>query len=83
MFIDSLDFAKITVDEMEELKADNPDISFMTIKQVTKDGKFRGSQEYAHNCDIIVEIIDGVAHQKGRYSPASEMSVFDKPEVIE
>jgi predicted ATP-dependent serine protease len=83
VFIDSLDFAKITVDEMEDLKSDNPEISFVTIKQVTKDGKFRGSQEYAHNCDIIVEIIDGVAHQKGRYSPASEMSVFDKPETNE
>ena len=83
VFIDSLDFAKITVEEMEELKADNPTISFVTVKQVTKDGKFRGSQEYAHNCDIIVEIIDGIAHQKGRYSPISEMEVFNKAEEVE
>ena len=68
VFIDSLDFAKITVEEMEQLKRDNPAVSFVTIKQVTKDGKFRGSQEYAHNCDIIIEIIDGIANQKGRYN---------------
>ena len=83
VFIDSLDFAKITVEEMEELKANNPTTSFVTVKQVTKDGKFRGSQEYAHNCDIIVEIIDGIAHQKGRYSPISEMEVFNKQEETE
>lgn len=83
VFIDSLDFAKISVEEMEELKALNPKTSFVTVKQVTKDGKFRGSQEYAHNCDIIIEIIDGVAHQKGRYNPQSEMPVFEKDEEIE
>ena len=80
VFIDSLDFAKITVEEMEELKAENPETSFVTIKQVTKDGKFRGSQEYAHNCDIIIEIIDGVANQKGRYNPEAQMLVFEKEE---
>lgn len=83
VFIDSLDFAKITVDEMEDLKLENPSISFVTIKQVTKDGKFRGSQEYAHNCDIIIQIIDGVAHQKGRYNPAAEMEVFTKEEEFQ
>ena len=80
VFIDSLDFAKISVEEMEELKAENPNTSFITIKQVTKDGKFRGSQEYAHNCDIIVEIVDGVANQKGRYNPEAQMLVFEKDE---
>jgi len=83
VFIDSLDFANITVDEMEELKELNPTTSFVTVKQVTKDGKFRGSQEYAHNCDIIVEIIDGIAYQKGRYNPQSEMEVFTKEEEVE
>lgn len=81
VFIDSLDFAKISVEEMEELKALNPNTSFITVKQVTKDGKFRGSQEYAHNCDVIVEIIDGIANQKGRYNPAAQMEVFTKEEV--
>ena len=82
VFIDSLDFAKITVDEMEELKQLNKNISFVTIKQVTKDGKFRGSQEYAHNCDIIISIDDGIASQKGRYNPAAEMEVFTKPQEV-
>jgi len=83
VFIDSLDFAKITVEEMEELKKLNPKTSFVTVKQVTKDGKFRGSQEYAHNCDIIVSIEDGIATQKGRYNPEAQMEVFTKEEEIE
>ena len=60
-----------------------PISSFVTIKQVTKDGKFRGSKEYAHNCDIIIEIIDGVANQKGRYNPEAQMLVFEKEEIEE
>lgn len=83
VFIDSLDFAKITVEEMEELKKLNPKTSFVTVKQVTKDGKFRGSQEYAHNCDIIVSIENGIANQKGRYNPEAQMEVFTKDEEIE
>ena len=83
VFIDSLDFAKITVEEMEELKKLNPKTSFITVKQVTKDGKFRGSQEYAHNCDIIVSIENGIANQKGRYNPEAQMEVFTKEEEIE
>jgi predicted ATP-dependent serine protease len=83
VFIDSLDFAKITVEEMEELKKLYPETSFVTVKQVTKDGKFRGSQEYAHNCDIIVEIENGIATQKGRYNPQSQMAVFEKDEENE
>jgi len=76
VFIDSLDYAKITVEEVEELKRENPDVSFITVKQVTKDGKFRGSQEFAHNCDILVEIEKGIATQRGRFNPESEMQVF-------
>jgi len=68
---------------MEELKTLNPKTSFVTVKQVTKDGKFRGSQEYAHNCDIIVSIEDGIATQKGRYNPQAQMEVFAKEEEIE
>jgi hypothetical protein len=80
VFIDSLNFAKITVEQLEMLKTDYPAISFITIMQSTKGGNFRGSQEFAHNCDVIVTIQNGIATQKGRFQAQSSCYVFDEPE---
>ena len=56
-------------------------MALITVQQATKDGKFRGSQQYAHNCDIIIEVIQGVAHHTGRFAAPSEMAIFTAPEV--
>ena len=55
-------------------------MALITVQQATKDGKFRGSQQFAHNCDIIIEVIQGVAHSTGRFAPPSEMAIFVAPE---
>lgn len=81
VFIDSVNFIKITPEQIEELKAENPQTAFVTVQQATKGGQFRGSQEYAHNCDIIIEVITGTAHQQGRYQVHSEMPIFEGPEA--
>ena len=80
VFIDSVNFIKVTPEQIEALKASNPGTAFVTIQQATKGGQFRGSQEYAHNCDMIVEVINGVAHHTGRYNGHTEMSIFEGPE---
>ena len=80
VFIDSVNFIKITPEQIEELKAENTGTAFVTVQQATKGGQFRGSQEYAHNCDIIIEVIAGTAHQQGRYQVHSEMPIFEGPE---
>ena len=78
--IDSVNYIRIEPEEIEELKANNPRMALITVQQATKDGKFRGSQQYAHNCDIIIEVIQGVAHSTGRFAPPSEMAIFVAPE---
>ena len=78
--IDSVNYIRIEPEEIEQLKADNPRMALITVQQATKDGKFRGSQQYAHNCDIIIEVIQGVAHSTGRFAPPSEMAIFVAPE---
>ena len=80
VFIDSVNYAALVVEDVERLKDENPGTSFITIQQATKGGQFRGSQEYAHNCDMIVEVISGVAYQQGRFQAASEYIIFDGPE---
>jgi hypothetical protein len=78
VFIDSLDNAGLTAHHLKELRQLCPAKAFITISQVTKDGKFRGSNELAHDCDIVIEIVNGTATtRKNRYKQkGAEMGVF-------
>jgi predicted ATP-dependent serine protease len=80
VFIDSVNFIKITPEEIEDLKAANKKTAFITIQQATKSGNFRGSQEFAHNCDMVIRVEAGQASHQGRFQEPTEMAVFDKPE---
>jgi len=80
VFIDSVNFIKITPEDVEDLKAQNRGTAFITIQQATKNGNFRGSQEFAHNCDMVIRVESGQASHQGRFQEPSEMEVFDKPE---
>lgn len=80
VFIDSVNFIKITPEDVEDLKAQNRQTAFITIQQATKNGNFRGSQEFAHNCDMVIRVEAGVASHQGRFQEPTEMAVFDKPE---
>ena len=78
VFLDSVNFMKITPEQMREIKQENPETAFITIQQATKDGKFRGSQEYAHDADIIINVANGIATQQGRFCEPSMIRVFKK-----
>ena len=70
---------------MEEIKTMFPNTTFITIFQATKHGDFRGSQQYAHNADMIIRIEDGKAiNQKNRFAPPGlEFDVFpDAPKPV-
>ena len=75
--IDSINFIRMEVEQLEDLKKENPTVSIIAIMQATKNGQFRGSQEFMHNCDIIVKVDSGVAYHTGRFAETSEMNVFD------
>lgn len=80
VFIDSVNYIRIAPEDVEVIKEENPETAFITIQQATKDGKFRGSQQFAHNCDIIIQVEAGVAYHQGRFQEGTEMPVFDSPE---
>jgi len=79
VFIDSVNFIKITPEDVEDIKAENPATAFITIQQATKSGQFRGSQEFAHNCDVVIRVDNGIAYQQGRFAEHTEMAIFDGP----
>lgn len=78
VFIDSVNYAGIEVSELEELKTIYPQCAFITIFQSNKQGEMRGSQEYAHNCDIVIVVEDGIAYQQGRFNPGSQLEIFNR-----
>jgi hypothetical protein len=79
VFIDSINNADIDSEYLKLLRTENPNKAFIVIVQATKAGNFKGDQSLTHDCDIVIEVRDGIAYQKGRFSPVSEIKIFDEP----
>ncbi|MBO7225623.1 MAG: AAA family ATPase [Bacteroidales bacterium] len=73
VFIDSINSLGL---EAEDLRKMNKDKSYVYIFQSTKDGNFRGSQEFEHDVDtsILVENMIAVA-RKNRFGGKESVSV--------
>lgn len=78
VFIDSLNIPGITPEQLEELKKENSNKAFISILQSTKNGSFKGGQEFAHNADVVISVADGIASQIGRFNGASQMNIFPR-----
>ncbi len=77
IFIDSVTSLKLSPDDLKKLEEKYPGKSFIYVHQVTKAGKARGTNEYLHNVDIIIELPErGKAIQYGRYNQGGEIDVF-------
>lgn len=80
VFLDSVNKLNLSSEELEELKSENPAISFIFIFQTTKEGNFRGTNQFQHDVDVIIEIPEkGKAVQFGRFNQGGEINVFDEP----
>jgi len=80
--IDSVNFAKVTAEQVEQLKHEYPNTLFITIHQATKQGQARGSQEYIHNADTIIRVHNGVATSVGRFNEGGTYVVFERKAPI-
>lgn len=78
-FIDSINMLSDAKPEvLEKLRNDFPDVLFAIIMQSTKDGKFKGSNEYAHNSDINIHVDQGIASTiKNRFNELREYQIFE------
>lgn len=76
--LDSVTRLKLLPEQLRALKAANPGKSFIHVYQVTKAGKFRGSNEAQHDVDIVIDVPEkGRARQYGRFNQGGEMSIFE------
>lgn len=78
VFLDSVNKLGLTPQELTKLKMDNPGVSFIYVFQSTKEGKFRGTNEFQHDVDVVIEVPEkGIAIQNGRFNQGGEMRIFD------
>ncbi|PBQ34900.1 hypothetical protein CNR22_13545 [Sphingobacteriaceae bacterium] len=81
VFLDSVTSLKLAPDQLKRLEEKYPNISFVYVFQVTKAGSARGTNEYMHNVDVVIEIPEkGKAIQFGRFNQGGKMDIFS-PEL--
>ena len=77
VFIDSVSKAGMTIEQLVRLHKQFPRTAFVFIFHSTKDGNFRGGQQFAHEVDCIIDVADGVAKGNGRFGVGGEINVFN------
>jgi len=68
IFIDSINDMKISPEELQQLRNKNKKSGFVGVLQATKGGNFKGSNDFAHDCDIKIRFENYVPiMEKNRY----------------
>ena len=76
VFIDSVSKAGLTADDLARLHKQNPKTAFIYIFHTTKEGNFRGRQDFAHDVDVIIEVVNGEAKAHGRFGMGGQIQIF-------
>ena len=75
VFIDSVSRAGMELEDLVKLKNRYPRTSFVFIFHATKDGKFRGGNELAHEVDVIIEVENKMATASGRFNAGGQVKL--------
>ncbi len=79
IFFDSVNKLGLSTSDLEALKRNNPGKSFIYVFQTTKEGNFRGANEFQHDVDVVIQVPEkGLAVQNGRFNQGGEMRIFDE-----
>jgi hypothetical protein len=79
IILDSVNKLGLGPADLDVLRKSYPSKSFIFVFQTTKDGNFRGKNEFQHDVDVVIEVpAKGKAVQFGRYNQGGEMDIFDK-----
>lgn len=64
VIIDSATHMRYGHEVLERMRKATPGTSYLVVLQSVKDGDFKGDNQWAHNCDIMININDGKAQVK-------------------
>ncbi len=76
VFIDSVSKAGLTSDDLTLLRKQNPKTAFIYIFHTTKEGNFRGKQDFAHDVDVIINVENGMAKANGRFGIGGSINIL-------
>ncbi|MFT3843672.1 MAG: hypothetical protein QM725_01365 [Lacibacter sp.] len=77
IFLDSVNKLQLKPEDLNKLKQQYPDKSFIYIFQSTKNGNFRGENSFQHDVDVVIEVPEkGKAVQFGRFNQGGEIDIF-------
>lgn len=79
VFIDSVNTFRYLPEDVKALRNLYPNTIFISIFQVTKEGKYKGSQEYEHDVDVVIRAENGTVSTvgcKNRFGAGGEINVF-------
>ena len=77
VFLDSVTKLSLSPEDLDELRTSYPKVSFIFIFQTTKNGNFRGRNDFQHDVDVVIEVPEkGIAVQNGRFNQGAEMEIF-------
>lgn len=74
VFIDSISRGGMEIDDLIKLQEQYPRVGFVYIFHTTKDGRFRGGNQYAHEVDVIVEVSPEEINASGRFGAQTVQS---------
>lgn len=78
IFLDSVNKLGLKPEDLEKLKTKNPGKSFIYVFQTTKEGNFRGANQFQHDVDVVIEVPEkGKAVQFGRFNQGGAIEIFD------
>ncbi len=78
VIIDSAIQASLNIGDIEEMKVQNPNTSFITVFQVSEADNIKLSEIYKQRCDILVNINKGVATSTGMNIPKKKFQIFEE-----
>jgi hypothetical protein len=68
---------KLEAKDFYALRKAFPRVGFIAVFSSTKDGNFRGENEWAHDVDVLVDVASGVASAQGRFG-GGDYEIFKK-----
>jgi hypothetical protein len=75
VFIDSVSKAGIDIPDIELLRKQHPETSFIFIYHTTKEGRFKGTNTHAHEVDVIIEVAKGEVKATGRFNAGGRLKI--------
>ena len=74
--LDSVNYMRLGHESINEIRKRVPLLAITAVMQSTKDGNFKGGQEYKHDCNLFVEVNSFIANQtKARSAGAANMLI--------